>query len=293
MTEPEQKKARTLQSHGWVFTINNPTLEDEEAVKAMADFAKYIVCGKETGAQNGTPHLQGYVYLHKLASRKSISRVLPRARCDPARGSDFDNFGYSGKQDLWFKHGKPPNQGGRTDIHEMEGCTSMREIVMQATSVQAILLAQKRLEFTEPKRDFLPNVIWLYGGSEAGKTKSVFDAFGYDVVHKQDTFKWWQGYDGHDVVVIDDLRADFCKYHELLTLLDRYPYVVEQKGGSRQLRARTMFVTSCYSPWEVYKGKTTEDLKQLIRRIKYICHVQPDSTFVFIQNPYRKSFFVK
>ena len=39
-------------------------------------------------------------------------------------------------------------------------------------------------------------------------------------------YKWWEGYDGHEVVLLDDIRKDFCKFHELLTLLDIYPYVM-------------------------------------------------------------------
>lgn len=284
------KRAKS-QFHAWCFTINNYTEECEAAVKSLAEFASYVVCGKEVSS-TGTPHLQGYCYMINPATKKAMSRVLKRAALFVSSGSDFDNYGYAQKEDLWFKHGTPPCQGRRRDIEEVSTMTRMRDIARATTSLPALRLAQARLEFTEPKREWLPTVIWLYGESGAGKTKSVYDAYGYEDVHKQDQFKWWQGYDGHEVVVIDDFRADFCKFHEFLTLIDRYPYVVEQKGGSRQLRAKVMFITSCHSPWEVYKNKTTEDIKQLVRRLKYIVHVQNDSTFRFICNPYRRGIFV-
>lgn len=284
------KRAKS-QFHAWTFTVNNYTDEDEAAVKSLSDFASYIVCGKEVGEQ-GTPHLQGYCYMLKPTTRKAMSRVLKRAALFVSRGSDFDNFGYAQKESLWYKYGTAPGQGKRSDVEEVGQMTRMRDIAAATTSLPALKLAQARLEFVEPKRQWLPTVIWLYGPSGSGKTKSVFDAYGYDDVHKQDSFKWWQGYDGHEIVVIDDFRADFCKFHEFLTLVDRYPYVVEQKGGSRQLRARVMFITSCYSPWEVYKNKTTEDMKQLVRRLKYIVHVDADGVFHFNYNPYRKGIFI-
>jgi len=82
------------------------------------------------------------------------------------------------------------------------------------------------------------------------------------------TNKWWEGYDAHENVIIDDMRGDFCKFHELLRMLDRYAYRIETKGGSRQFRAKTIIITSCYSPTEMFD--TREDIQQLLRRIDEI-----------------------
>uniref|UniRef100_UPI0040488E22 hypothetical protein n=1 Tax=Shewanella sp. TaxID=50422 RepID=UPI0040488E22 len=57
-------------------------------------------------------------------------------------------------------------------------------------------------------------------------------------------------------------------FHVLLRLLDRYPYQVETKGGSRQLLAETMIITCPFMPEEMYNGR--EDIKQLLRRIDEI-----------------------
>ena len=85
-------------------------------------------------------------------------------------------------------------------------------------------------------------------------------------IHKQtQSNKWWNGYEGQDVVVLDDIRADFAKYHELLTLLDKYPHKVEIKGGYMQFNSPRIYITSPHTPREMYKGK--EDLTQLMRRI--------------------------
>lgn len=85
--------------------------------------------------------------------------------------------------------------------------------------------------------------------------------------------KWWEGYDGHDDVIIDDYRRDFCKFRVLLHLLDHYPMRVECKGGSRQFRAKRLFITSPKSPTETWAGRTDEDLYQLTRRIDVIEHI--------------------
>ena len=79
--------------------------------------------------------------------------------------------------------------------------------------------------------------------------------------------KWWEGYDAHETVIINDYRKDFCKFSELLNLLDRYPYRIECKGSSRQMLAKTIVITTPKSPEETWKNRTDEDLTQLMRRI--------------------------
>ena len=64
------------------------------------------------------------------------------------------------------------------------------------------------------------------------------------------------------------MRKDFCKFHELLRYLDRYPVQLETKGGTRQLLARNIVITSCYPPEQLFD--TREDIQQLIRRIDFI-----------------------
>ena len=82
------------------------------------------------------------------------------------------------------------------------------------------------------------------------------------------TGKWFEGYDGHKKVLIDDMRKDFMKFHELLRLLDRYPMRVEQKGTSRQFVANHIIITSAYNPAMLFE--TREDIHQLLRRIDNI-----------------------
>jgi len=81
--------------------------------------------------------------------------------------------------------------------------------------------------------------------------------------------KWWEGYDKHEDVIFDDFRNDFCTFHELLRILDRYPYKIECKGGSRELLAKRIFITCPFSPHDAYPS-SCEDIQQLIRRITKI-----------------------
>ena len=84
-----------------------------------------------------------------------------------------------------------------------------------------------------------------------------------------DSLKWWDGYDGHTDIILDDFRGDYCKFAYLLKILDRYPLQVEVKGGMRQLRCRNIFITSDVHPELIY-GDHVGDKSQLLRRISKI-----------------------
>ncbi len=65
---------------------------------------------------------------------------------------------------------------------------------------------------------------------------------------------------------MDDFRPEDMKFQRLLKLLDRYPYMVEVKGGYRQFLAKTVIITCPKHPEECY-AEAGEDIEQLLRRI--------------------------
>lgn len=67
--------------------------------------------------------------------------------------------------------------------------------------------------------------------------------------------------------MIDDYRADFCKFHDLLSLLDRYPYDVQYKGGVRRVNFKRLFISTPHDPMITWANRCQEDLAQLTRRI--------------------------
>ena len=83
--------------------------------------------------------------------------------------------------------------------------------------------------------------------------------------------KWFDGYSNHDVLILDELRKQTFTCAYLLRLLDRYKMGVEVKGGTRQMVAKVIIVTSSKSPealWADMAGLADpEDVGQLQRRI--------------------------
>lgn len=104
-----------------------------------------------------------------------------------------------------------------------------------------------------------------------GKSRKAFEQYP-QAYYKMPTTKWWDGYDRHEVVVVDDYRTNMCTFGELLRLFDRYPLLVELKGGTVNFLAKTIVITTPKSPRETWEGRCEEDLQQLLRRIEHVVH---------------------
>lgn len=89
----------------------------------------------------------------------------------------------------------------------------------------------------------------LYGPTGTGKSKWCLDQ--YPNAYWKQRSKWWDGYAKHDCVIIDEFYG-WIQYDLLLRLLDRYPLLVETKGGQLQFVASTIVITSNKSPADWY-----------------------------------------
>lgn len=277
---------RNTRSRRWCFTWNNYT-EADEALIATLDF-KYLLYGRETAPDTGTKHLQGFIIWNNAktftATKEALGGTL---HIEPAMGSVEQNMDYCKKGGDFVERGSKPRSGQRTDLEAIaemvKDGNSMQDIVVSCKNFQQIRFAEKLKEYHPTARHWVPEVLWYYGATGTGKTRQARED-SPDAWWSGVNLRWWQGYDGHKDVIIDDFRADFCTFHELLRILDRYPYQVEIKGGSRQLLAEKIIIT-CPKHWkDVYHDKEgnrrcEEDLAQLGRRITRTVHFSGDEFF--------------
>lgn len=77
---------------------------------------------------------------------------------------------------------------------------------------------------------------------------------------------WWTGYCGQKTVLFDDFRGG-VPFHVLLTWLDGYPIVVPVHGGSVQLEATRIIITSNIPLEELYPNVDERQRLALKRRI--------------------------
>lgn len=258
------------------FTINNYGDDDLNDILALREFCHYVIIGFEVGEQ-GTPHIQGYCELLKKTRTTTFSKILKRSHNEPRRGTQSQAINYCKKENDFVEHGVPKCQGQRNDLDMIRRTAldgGMREVTAIG-NLQQIHVAEKFLTYNEPVRDFKPEIIWIYGPSGAGKSRRARELCVEDTYCKNTGTKWWNGYDAHKNIIIDDFRDDWWPITYTLGLLDRYEFQVEFKGGLRQILAEKIVITSIAHPEMMYRS-TGEDIHQLLRRIDHIIHIVPD-----------------
>lgn len=215
----------------YVMTINN--WNDDHVTNLKSEKYSYIIIGDEVAPKTGTPHLQIYIHFKNPITWKSLKKRYNTAWICNAKGNASQNKKYCSKDNVLYEDGELPIQGKRTDIvvckDIVKDTNSMREVVRHATSVQGVRMAEIWLKYNEAPRNWKPHVTWISGASGMGKSKLAYELAGENPYTCMNTGKWFEGYDAHDTVVIDDIRKNFMTFAEFLKLIDRYAFRVSVK----------------------------------------------------------------
>jgi len=275
---------RDSKARAWCFTWNNYPFDWATQISRKFPKRKYWVGGCEVAPTTGTPHIQGYVEFNSPAKFSTLQRLGFISHWEIRKRTAKQASDYCKKEDPDFvEEGTISQQGARHDLAAVrdaivEQGASFREVAAEFPSVNAHRTAQTLLTYFEPKRRFKPTITWIYGPTGVGKSHRAEElAYGItddlDQIHTQTgRSKWWDGYDAHTVVIIEELRKEFCDFADFLVLIDRYPHKIEVKGGFRQMRSRHMFITSSKPPELMWH--TDEDINQLLRRIDNIYEIK-------------------
>lgn len=252
-------------SYGFCFTTNNYSEECEARIKALD--CRYMVFGREVAPTTGTRHLQGYIHFICQKSwskvRKIFSGVI-QSDVRPANGSAQQNLDYCIKNDkAYFEKGTIPMGQAEKGKKGAEKIALMWEHAKKGEFEKLPVSMIKTAEYVHAKygpkpvnRSVLDNK-WIWGESGVGKSKYVRD--NHTIFYSKPMSKWWDGYQGEDVVVLDDFAPEHAKFlsYFLKIWTDHYVFSAEVKGGMLQIRPKTFIVTSQYPPERCFEEPET------------------------------------
>lgn len=110
-------------------------------------------------------------------------------------------------------------------------------------------------------------IIVYWGEPGTGKSRRAWAEAGMDAFPKIPTSIYWDGYQGHEHVVMDEFRGGIRVEH-ILRWFDRYPVSVECKFGAVVLKAKKIWITSNLDPRRWYPDLDASTHGALMRRLK-------------------------
>lgn len=267
----EKKKFRNI-----CFTIFNYIDDTIEQLKKLYtdNICNYIIFGKEICPTTNRPHLQCYAELTSQMRLGALKRIIPNnAHIIACDGSGIQNKIYCSKDDQYIELGIMKKPGKRNDIKILkervmnnenivdifDSCKNYNDIRIVEKFIQykSVSKVRKRLE-----------IIYITGPSGSGKTEYAYKLLSDDFWRNSPMgLNWFDGYVGQTDVLLNEFRADFCKLHTLLELLDGYEIKVPIKGGFTHWNPSRIIITSIFKPTELYNYNHIDNINQFLRRL--------------------------
>uniref|UniRef100_A0A1D8MK36 ATP-dependent helicase Rep n=1 Tax=uncultured virus TaxID=340016 RepID=A0A1D8MK36_9VIRU len=252
------------------------------------DAIVYAIWQKEQCPKTGKMHYQGYIELSKSLRYSGIKKILEdeKAHIEGRRGTREEARNYCRKNDtriegpweigVWRENA----QGKRSDLdttYELisSGASAYDILDKQPSTfikyhrgITNAMFLHNSLRAKKTIRDIRVELFW--GPPGTGKTRSVFadNPELFILTRGSGTNVWWDGYEGETTILIDDFYG-WIPFNVLLSLLDRYPFRLEIKGGHTWANWTKVYLTS-NKAWHEWYLNTNGDIMALERRLHRI-----------------------
>lgn len=301
-----KRSFRTLLSTFWCETTEERNAEFERVVSVWPT-AKYILYGPvETTEENKKNHCHCLIAFASSKMWKTIIKTLPCEKYHHEACRNFNNsreYCLKENPEGGLEYGTPLKQGARSDITDLlkKGNYNPKEI----REIDPALYSRYRNGINDICRDHQHNqevmdwlnlkkdendqivedeykpaeVYWFFGPTGCGKTREVKRLVASDVksglcapqnisiIHKMENgFAIGSISDKTDILILDEFRGSSMKFSDLLALIDGCS--INVKGGKQWMKAKKIYITSCFDPDACYPSLGLRDsIGQLYRRI--------------------------
>lgn len=243
----------------WFFTLKSENIEHTQLLTLVNTDIIYILFQLERG-DGGFEHYQGVFHTQRAVKQSEAKRYtgfshIHLEQCRSAAAHDYVTKEETRINGPWTAGQKAEaGQGRRTDLEAVvssirAGKRGAEVAESHPTEFIKYYRGIERLQqiLAEKPRDpaNTPNIWIIIGSTGTGKTRRAWTLSNGDLYAKPVDNKWWDGYSGQKFVLFDDFAGDDqIRSESLLSIVDRYPRIVEFKGGSRHLSSHNFIFTS-------------------------------------------------
>lgn len=242
-----------------------------DQLRLIDEVIDYVVA-REAHADGGN-HLHAYVKFVDgpfLKDAPNVFNVLSsRGNYQPARSAKAV-IKYCTKGDNYissFDISSYVNKKGKVNAALVKSKTTRQAFEDGDIGIHALKQYQfARQVLSDPYSHDDVRGIWIYGAPGIGKSHSV-RALHPDLYIKPQS-KWWDGYDGHKIVLLDDFDAKDIFGHYLKIWADKYHFEAEIKNGITNPVYTHFYITSNYKIEELFSDPVT--VSAIKRRFRVI-----------------------
>lgn len=253
-------------AHWYILTIPKDVYSPGLPLHPKLGYIK----GQLEEASSGFLHWQVVAYLKDKARLPAAKSFFPQeSHLEPTRSSAARDYVWKDESSLGhrFEFGELPfRRNVKTDWEDIKKKAIRGELLTISGNVYIPYynsLCRIAADNATPV-PIVRSISLFWGCTGTGKSRRAWEEAGPLAYPKDPRTKWWCGYRGQSHVIIDEFRGGVDIAH-LLRWFDRYPCLVERKGGSLPLSATKIWITSNLS-WEDWYPALDEQTKAALRR---------------------------
>lgn len=243
-----------IQGRYWLLTIFA-----DDWTPALVTDCTWLIGQKEQCPTTNRQHWQVVAHFNKRRTIRQVQNLFPNnPHVELSNGPAANEYVH--KDDTYvegtrFELGsKPLSRNSRTDwdaVRRFAQNGQFDEIPSDVYIRYRGNLRAIHIESTRPpfRNDIVVKV--YYGPPGTGKTTRAIqeaEATGEPYYIKNSRTKWWDGYQGELNVIFDEFSGDSIDVDYCKRWWDKFPCLVEVKGGTVVLRATRIWITSNIHP---------------------------------------------
>nr|WPR18701.1 MAG: replication polyprotein [Chemarfal virus 193] len=260
----------------WILTIPAADFEPSEELLSGSDGGLGFIMGQREIGESGYEHWQLVAYFKKRVYLSAVKEVFGEtAHAELSRSRRVEEYVQKDATSVdgsRFEFGtRPFKRNSEKDWDDIKRkCIDgeLDDIPSDVFIRCYASLRRIRADYAKPEA-VVRTVNCFWGDTGTGKSRRAWEEAGLDAYPKSPSTKFWDGYQGHKHVVIDEFTGQIGIEH-LLRWFDRYPVLVEIKGSAMVLKASSIWITSNVDPKDWYKDAPPEQVAALLRRLNII-----------------------